>query len=102
MGFLEKITALFAPSAKTDRWAYTFAVRCLRCGESIPGRVDLRNELSAEYDEDKGVTKYVCRKVLIGSGASHCFQAIEVRLTFDADYKLTDRQITGGKFLDEA
>jgi hypothetical protein len=72
-------------------------VQCLRCGEQIRGRVDLRNDLSIEYDGG-GSASYHCRKVVMGSG--RCFQQIEVYLNFDANHKLTDRQIQGGKFVE--
>jgi hypothetical protein len=43
---------------------------------------------------------YTCRKVLMGSG--RCFQQIEVELTFNANRGITNTEISGGRFVDEA
>jgi hypothetical protein len=72
-------------------------VRCQRCGEVLKARIDLRNELSIEYDGDGRPAGYSCRKVLIGSG--RCFQAIEVILRFDAQRRLVSREVSGGEFV---
>jgi hypothetical protein len=34
-------------------------------------------------------------------GKGHCFQRIEVKLTFDSNKKVINREISGGKFIDE-
>jgi hypothetical protein len=59
--------------------------------------VDLYNDLSPIYNET-GVT-YFCRKVLIGQ--QHCYQKVEVEMSFDERRQLTDRQISGGSFISE-
>ena len=97
MGLLKRLGDLLSPSGRGDDYVYWIYVRCNRCGEVIRGRVDLRNELSIDYD-DKGNTFY-CRKVLMGEEL--CFQKVEVQLTFDKDRKLIDRQVTGGEFIGE-
>jgi hypothetical protein len=94
MNLLKKIFS--GGPARSSSPLYKFAVQCNRCGETIVGRVNLGNELSADYEDDRPV--YHVRKVLIGSGL--CFQQIEVELTFDAAHKVTDRQISGGRFLE--
>lgn len=93
MGFLKKLSAFFSAPAGGGAPVYTFAVRCARCGEILPGRVHLGNDLSLT---DDGV--YYCRKVLIGSG--RCFQAVEVELRFDAQRRLLDRQAAGGQLVE--
>jgi hypothetical protein len=98
MGLFKQLGKLFAPRSKSDQWAYWVNVKCNRCGELIQGRVDLRNDLSIQYGED-GSQTYFTRKVLMGQG--HCFQRVEVEMTFDKDHRLMDRQISGGKFVDE-
>jgi hypothetical protein len=86
---------LFAPAPRqSGRQMDEITVRCQRCGEIITAPLDLRNDLSADYDENTGATSYVCRKLLMGK--QRCFQSIEVTLRFDADKKLIDRQIQGG------
>lgn len=96
MNFLKKLAASFSsPPAKTF---YDLDVQCSRCGEVIHARVNLNNDLSIEYD-DSGKAVYHVRKVLIGQG--RCFQQIEVLLNFTPERRLVDRQVSGGKFLDE-
>lgn len=92
MGFLKKLFGDGATSHSSD--FYTFNVRCNRCGETIEGRVNLANDLSV--DDDGG---YIVRKVLMGSGL--CFQQIEVILHYDSEKKLQEKEINGGKFVDE-
>jgi hypothetical protein len=92
MNFLKK---LFASPAKPEKRYYTFTVKCLRCGETIEGRVDLGNDLSVEYEEGGDV--YYARKVLIGEG--RCFQRVEVRFKFTPQRTLLEREITGGEFI---
>jgi len=98
MSFLNKIASFFTVGGNAQEFAYYFKVKCNRCGEIIPGRVDLRNEPSVNYDE-KGKKTYFCRKVLIGDEL--CFQRIEVEFTFDAKYNIIDRKIKGGAFLED-
>ena len=99
MGFLKTLSNLFAPSAKPDEFGHWVVVKCNRCGEVLRARIDLRNDPSAEYD-DAGHITYFVRKTLIGEG--HCFQRVEVELTFDQDRRLVlNREITGGQFVNE-
>jgi len=99
MGFFKRLSGLFSSGGRPPEAAYTFTVQCQRCGESIPGRVDLRNDLSVNYGEDNQSATYYVRKVLVGEKL--CFQRIEVELTFDSDRHLLDRKIQGGSFVDE-
>jgi hypothetical protein len=93
MGFLKKLFGGGAISSSPSDF-YTFNVRCDRCGETIEGKVNLNNDLSLN---DEG--GYLVRKVLMGSG--HCYQQIEVTLKFDASRQLQEKQISGGKFVEE-
>ena len=95
MNLLKKIFPS-APAQSSSRF-YSFAVQCNRCGETIEGRVNLANDLSTDYVDDRPV--YHVRKVLMGSG--HCFQQIEVEFTFDSSHKVIDQQITGGRFVEK-
>jgi hypothetical protein len=97
MNLLKKLSGLFAAPTRSGN-LYPLAVRCNRCGEVIQTQVNLSNDLSVEYDEDEKVTGYFCRKLL--RGKQRCFQQIEVTLTFDANHKLIDRKVTGGKFVE--
>jgi len=98
MGLLKRLTSLFTPApAGLSRSVYPLRVECARCGEIIEAPVDLRNDVSIEYDEKTGAPTYWCRKVLMGK--ARCFQQVEVVLHFDANRKLAGQETTGGKFL---
>ena len=92
MGFLKKLFS--GAPAKRDKNYYVFQVRCNRCGEIIEGRVDLDNDLSIEFEDDREV--FHVRKGLIGN--KRCFQQIEVELKFDSSRQLMEQQVTGGQF----
>ena len=99
MNFLKKLSGVFATQPRhADTGASLLTVKCARCGEVIQTRLDLSNDLSADYDEAGNITTYFCRKVLIGQ--QRCFQQIEVTLKFDAHRRLLERQITGGEFVE--
>jgi hypothetical protein len=97
MSFIKRFTQIFTPSSpqKSSDFSTYITVRCMRCGEVIQGRIDLRNDLSIDYEA--GDT-YHCRKVLMGE--NRCFQKIEVDLTFDRNRKIIERRITGGEFIE--
>jgi len=95
MSLWKKITSILSPPIQGDPMAFWVTVRCNHCGEIIRSRVNLSNDLSAEYDGSR--TSYVCRKVLLGE--SRCFQQIEVVLKFDENRKLFDRTVSGGEFV---
>jgi hypothetical protein len=96
----KKLSRLFRVTPQErDDLSYMIAVQCDRCGEIIRSRVNLSDDLSANYDEDGNITNYFCRKVLIGR--QRCFRPIEVLLTFDAQRRLKGREITGGRFVEE-
>jgi hypothetical protein len=99
MGFLAGLKRLLAAPAASGRATLPVTVRCQRCGEVITAEINLHNDLSADYGgEGGGATQYVCRKLILGN--ARCFQQIEVVLRFDAERRLTSRQITGGTFVE--
>lgn len=101
MSLFDKIRVFFAPAKRgPEPGSMEIAVRCSRCGEIIRARIDLNHELSAEYGEGGRETAYLCRKVLLGKKG--CFAPIEIRLRFDAKRNPTEREITGGKFINGA
>jgi hypothetical protein len=102
MGFLKKLfSSLSGGGGGADEGhIHREYIRCSRCGEQIAVRVDLRNELTAEYDaEEDREGDYVWRKGIVGSGQNRCFQTIEVELSFDANRQLASRSISGGEFI---
>ena len=99
MDFFKKLSGFFTAPTSGGNGTYWVAVECLRCHEVIRARINLFNDLSAEYGDNEKVSAYTCRKVLIGQ--QHCYQQIEVTLTFNAKRKLIEQQIQGGKFVEE-
>ncbi|MDP1713737.1 MAG: hypothetical protein Q8L41_03245 [Anaerolineales bacterium] len=93
MNLLQKLFG--GTSAKPEKRYYTLTVKCLRCGETLDGRVDLDNDPSVEYEE--GGEVYYARKVLMGDGM--CFQRVEVTCKFTPARTLIEQQITGGEFI---
>ena len=99
MGFLDKLKKFFGNAGGRNALLLDVVVRCNRCGEVIRGQIYLRNDLSVEYGGD-GI-QYFCRKGLVGSGDSYCFQTVVVEYTFDANRNVIDRRIEGGTFIDK-
>lgn len=93
MGFLKNLFGGTPP--KPDKRFYVFHVKCNRCGEIIEGRVDLDNDLSLN-DEGDG---FIVRKGLIG-GANHCFQQVDVEMTFNSERELLEKNVRGGTFVE--
>ena len=99
MSFFQRLARLFSPSSTAStRSVQTITVQCNRCGEVITAVLDLRNDMSAEYDESSGATTFISRKVLMGR--QRCFQQIEVTMHFDGNHRLTSKEVVGGKFVE--
>jgi hypothetical protein len=101
MSFLKSLGKIFsAPPSKTERALYLY-VQCDKCGEKLRARVDMWNEISPEFDgKSEKAVSYHCRKVLVGE--KRCYQSIELILEFDKNHRLIEKQIHGGKYIDEA
>jgi len=97
MSFFKKIFASLSPPTSSDARSSWVYVRCNRCGETIRARINLSNDLSINYNN--GGKTYFCRKTIIGEG--HCFQRIEVELTYSKNRKLINREIQEGQFISE-
>ena len=89
---------LFSPPHPAGTFLH-FSIKCNRCGEIIPGRVNVNNEPSLELD-DNGKPFYTCRKVLMGNG--HCFQQMEVVIKFDEKLNVIDRIVHNGNFVEKS
>jgi len=92
MDFLKKLFS----SQPAPKSYYTFTVKCKRCDEIINGRIDLDNDLSADYEESGDV--YHVRKVLMGE--NKCFQRVESIFKFDSNKQMLEKDITGGEFIE--
>ncbi len=92
MGFFDSLKSVFGSSGEAQDEGYWIYVRCRRCGEAIKTRLHLQNELS--QNDDGG---YTITKTLVGK--RHCFERIEVTLTFDEHRRLISRDIAHGDFI---
>ena len=97
MGLIEKISNYFSSAHSADKAGYWVYVRCNRCGETLRARVNLYNDLSVDYQGRKDQI-YHCSKTLVGRQG--CFQRIEIKLSFDRNRKLIERDISGGIFIE--
>lgn len=90
MGLLDSLKSLFAsPASLNAMWLY---VKCKRCGTPLAVRVDLRNELSADY-EGGG---YVLYKEMMDS---QCFSLMRAEIRFDAKRNIIEQKIDKGEFI---
>jgi len=94
MGFLKNL--FNSTPAKPEKHYYTFNVKCKRCGEIIEGRIDLDNDLSIEYEDNREV--YYIHKGLMGSG--RCFQQIEVDIKFSSTHAVLEESAQGGTIVE--
>jgi hypothetical protein len=91
MNLLDKLKLLFATPAKHDyaMWLY---VKCARCGAPLAVRVDLRNELSIDYDN----SGYILHKEMMDS---KCFTLMHARVRFDDRRNVVEQTIEKGTFI---
>ena len=100
MNLFKALGRMFSGGSGGDVGLYYY-VKCARCGEVIQVRINPMNDLSVQYGEDgrgRGDT-FIVHKTLVGR---RCYNRIEADFTFDANRQLSDKQITGGKFVDRA
>ena len=90
MGFLDNLKSLFTSTADPNAlWLY---VKCKRCGTPLAVRVDLRNELSADYESNG----YILHKEMMDS---QCFTLMHAEIRFDASRKIIEQKIDHGEFI---
>lgn len=90
MGFLDNLKSLFTPPAALNTlWLY---VQCKRCGTPLAVRVDLRNELSADYESGG----YVLRKEMMDA---QCFTLMRAEIHFDAKRNILEQKLEQGEFI---
>lgn len=91
----KKLANLFGAGNAPTRNLRLISVRCIRCGEIITARLDISNDLSET--DDGG---FIARKTVMGSGENRCFQRVNVAYYFNAKRVRTNREISGGTFVD--
>lgn len=90
MGFLDSLKSMFTPPADPNAmWLY---VKCKRCGTPLAVRVDLRNELSADYE----TSGYVLHKEMMDN---QCFTLMHAEIRFDAKRNVVEQKIDKGEFI---
>jgi len=83
-----------------DARAFTIEVRCDRCGEIIPVRIDRDHEVQQEFapDAQEGdhPIRWVLRKEVVGK---NCQNLVRFTIVFAADQCLESSSIEGGRFV---
>jgi|YNPNPStandDraft_1061719.scaffolds.fasta_scaffold78070_2 hypothetical protein len=103
MGFWKRLASLFSGGGQAREQDVDYVyLRCQACGEPLLLRVDLRNDLSPEWeDTSEGGSdepdRYYTRKVVIGRG--RCFRPVEVELTYDRARRRQEARVKGGTLL---
>jgi hypothetical protein len=87
------------PSRQDSATALWIYVVCGRCEEAIRVRVDRRYDLVSEMrDPGESGPAYTLHKDIVGR---RCFQRIAVDVAFDQRRQMTERHISGGRWLTE-
>ena len=95
MGFLRRLFGgAGQPAAEQALHLY---IKCNRCGSPVHVRVDLRNDLAADYG-DADAEGYELHKEVMDD---RCFRLMRVEILFDSRRNETSRQIEGGTFITE-
>jgi hypothetical protein len=91
MGILDNLKRLFAstPGDPNTLWLY---VRCARCSTPLAVRVDLRNELSADYEQGG----YALVKEMMDD---KCFTLMRAELIFDQQRNVKKKSVDKGAFI---
>ncbi len=92
---MDWLNRLFKPSARgaaEDPNAVWLYVQCGRCGTPLAVRVDRRNELTPDYESGG----YHLRKEMMDS---KCFQLMHGEMHFDAQGRVTSKNLDQGNFL---
>jgi hypothetical protein len=92
MSLFDRVKQVFAPSAADDPNVLWLFVRCARCGTPVAVRVDLRNELSADYEQGG----YVLVKEIMDD---KCFALMRAEIHFDQRRNATQQQVDKGAFI---
>ncbi len=94
MGLFSGLKRLIPSSREGNANVLWLYVRCGKCGTPLAVRVNLANELSADY-ENGG---YTLHKEMMDS---KCFSLMHARLHLDDQRKIVEQTIEGGEFITE-
>jgi len=90
MELLKKLFGGGKPSGEESN-ATIYYIKGKKCGAITRLRIDMRNDLSLNDDEN-----YYVRKVVVDN---QCYGQVEVELWFDSNRREINRQITGGELV---
>ncbi len=92
MDFLRR---LFGGQATDD--ALHLYIKCGRCGAPVHVRVNLQNDLTADYDDDRANSYQLVKEVM----DDRCFRLMRAEILFDARRNELSRTIEGGTFISQ-
>ena len=92
MGFFDQLKSLFNPSSRGEPSALILYVKCKRCGTPLAVRVNLANDLSADY-ESGGYILY--KEMMDGK----CFTLMHAEIRFDSGRKIVEQKLDKGEFI---
>jgi hypothetical protein len=96
MGFFKRIVDTIFGSSKgevKDAEGIYFYVKCSRCGAPVRVRANRRYDLQRD-DDSAG---YILRKEVMDGT---CFQLMQATIRYDPGYRVVDREIEGGEFIE--
>jgi hypothetical protein len=93
MGFLRRLFGRGNQSSD-DRGLHLY-IKCQRCGSPVHVRIDLHNDLSAEYGDNAAEGYHIVKEVM----DDRCFRLMRAELHFDAQRREVSRAIEGGAFI---
>ncbi|MCA9917014.1 MAG: hypothetical protein KC445_03635 [Anaerolineales bacterium] len=92
MGFLKKLFGGGEPKKYVDKQGVYFYVQCDNCGTRVRVRADKQHDL-----QNTG-SGYEWHKTIVDS---RCFRRMQTVVQLDANFQMTNYEITGGRFLTE-
>ena len=90
---------LFGDNKQSSAREQYLYVQCQRCQTVLAVRIDLYNDVSAEYDDASGQERYILRKDIVDA---RCFQRMHAEIQYDQYRREQKRSLQGGTFLDAA
>jgi hypothetical protein len=92
MGILDQLKSLFSSPASGSSNVLMLYVKCKRCGAPLAVRVNLANDLSADYESDG----FVLNKEMMDS---KCFTLMRAEIHFDVNRRIVEQKIEKGDFI---
>jgi len=92
MGLLNRLKSILSSSTTGDPKALMLYVKCKRCGTPLAVRVNLANDLSADYESGG----YVLNKEMMDG---KCFTLMRAEVRFEAGRKIVAQKVDKGEFI---